>query len=121
MASSKTVKFQGTFAVHDAAGVASPNKAIKDLNLSVDQVQSSDPMCLAGVTTDFAIPMGAITIGKRVYIKTDHEVTIKFNQITDVGFPWKGEGVVPSDSGIIGIWVSTGPNDTNVEIVIAGD
>jgi hypothetical protein len=120
-AGSKTVKFQGTFAVHDAANTASPNKPIKDLTLVVGQVQSSDPMCVAASTLNFPIPFGAITSAKRVYIKTDQEVTIKFNQIGDVGFPWRGEGVVPSASGITAIWLSTGPNLTNVEIVVAGD
>jgi len=117
----KTVKYQGTFAVYDSAGVASPNKTIKDISLVVGQVQSSDPMCISGSTTDFQVPMGAITGGKRIYIRTDQEVTLKFNQVTDTGFPWKGEGVVPSESGITGIWITTGPNDTNVEIVVAGD
>jgi hypothetical protein len=117
----KTVKFQGTFAVVDATNVPSPNKFIKDLTLAVDQVQSSDPMVIPAATTDFVIPFGGITVGKRVYLKTDQEVTIKFNEITDDGFPWRGEGVVPSDSGITGIWISTGPNATTVEIVVAGD
>jgi len=120
-AGSKTVKFQGSFAVHDAAGVASPNKAIKDLNLVVGQVQSSDPMCIAGSTVDFSIPFGAITGAKRIYIKTDQSVTIKFNQNTDVGFSWKGEGVIPSEDGVTAIFITTGANDTNVEIVVAGD
>ena len=118
---SKTVKFQGSFAVHDATGVASPNKPIKDLDLVVGQVQSSDPMCISGATVDFEIPFGAITGAKRIYIKTDQSVTIKFNQNTDLGFSWKGEGVVPSEAGITGIFITTGPNDTNVEIVVAGD
>lgn len=117
----KTVKFQGTFALHDASNVASPNKAIKDLTLSVAQVQSGDPMTIAASTTDFSVPFGSIQGAKRIYIKTDQEVTIKFNQIGDTGFPWRGEGVVPSHSGITGIWITTGPNATNVEIVIAGD
>lgn len=120
-AGSKTVKFQGTFAVHDASGVASPNKAIKDLTLVVGQVQSSDPMCIAGSSVDFQIPFGAITGAKRIYIKTDQSVTVKFNQNSDVGFSWKGEGVVSSEDGITALFISTGPNDTNVEIVVAGD
>lgn len=120
-AGSKTVKFQGTFAVHDAANVASPNKSIKDLTLVVGQVQSSDPMCIPGSQTDFVIPFGAITNAKRIYIKTDQEVTLKIQQNTDTGFPWSGEGVLSSASGIIGLWVTTGANDTNVEIVVAGD
>jgi hypothetical protein len=117
----KTVKFQGTFALHDAANTASPNKPIKDLTLQVAQVQSSDPMTIAANTTEFPVPFGAITSAKRVYIKTDQEVTIKFNNLADLGFPWKGEGVVPSASGISAIWLTTGPNAANVEIVIAGD
>ena len=118
---SKTVKFQGSFAIHDSAGVASPNKTIKDLSLAVDQVQSSDPMTIVGSSTDFQIPFGAITLAKRIYIKTDQSVTVKFNQNSDVGFSWKGEGVVSSEDGITGLWITTGPNDTNVEIVVAGD
>jgi len=117
----KTVKFQGSFATYDATGVASPNKVIKDITTVVDQVQGSEPMCIPGSTVDFPIPFGAITGGKRIYIKTDQSVTIKFNQNTDVGFSWRGEGVVPSEDGITGVWMTTGPNDTNVEIVVAGD
>lgn len=121
-AGSKTVKFQGTFAVHDAANVASPNKPIKDLTLTVGQVQSSDPMCIPGTTVDFAVPFGAITAAKRIYIKTDQPVTLKVGLITETGFEWQGEGVLSSGStGIAGLWISTGPTDTNVEVVIAGD
>jgi hypothetical protein len=118
---SKTVKYQGSFAVFDAANTASPNKAIKDLTLTVGQVQSSDPMCIPGSSVDFVVPFGAITTAKRIYIKTDQEVTLKVQQNTDVGFPWQGEGVLSSGTGIVGLWITTGPNDTNVEIVVAGD
>lgn len=117
----KTVKYQGSFAVFDAANTASPNKAIKDLSLTVGQVQSSDPMCIPGNSIDFQVPFGAISNAKRIYIKSDQEVTLKVQQQTDVGFPWQGEGVLSSSSGITGLWITTGPNDTNVEIVIAGD
>jgi len=121
MAGNKTVKFQGTFAVFDAAGTASPNKAIKDLNLTVGQVQNSDPMCIPASSLDFAIPFGAITTAKRIFIKTDYEVTLKVQQNTDIGFPWQGEGVLSSGTGIAGLWISTGPNETIVEVVVAGD
>lgn len=118
---SKTVKFQGSFAVFDAANTASPNKAIKDLTLTVGQVQAMDPGCIPGSSVDFVVPFGAITNAKRIYIKTDQEVTLKVQQNTDTGFPWYGEGVLSSASGITGLWITTGPNDTNVEIVVAGD
>jgi len=120
-AGSKTVKFQGSFAVVDAAGVASPNKAIKDITLVVGQVQSSDPMCVVGSTVDFSVPFGAITTAKRIYIKTDQEITLKVGLNTETGFLWSGEGVLSSATGIIALFITTGANDTNVEIVIAGD
>lgn len=120
-AGSKTVKYQGSFAVHNAANVASPNKPIKDLTLTVGQVQSMDPGCIPGSTTDFVVPFGAITLAKRIYIKTDQEITLKVHAISETGFPWFGEGVLSSTSGIVGLWITTGANDTNVEIVIAGD
>lgn len=121
-AGSKTVKFQGSFAVHDASNIASPNKPIKDLTLTVGQVQSSDPMCISGSSVDFQVPFGAITAAKRIYIKTDQPVTLKVGAPTEVGFEWQGEGVLSSGStGIPALYITTGATDTNVEIVVAGD
>lgn len=120
-AGNKTVKFTGTFAVVDSANVSSPNKPIKDITTTVGQVQSSDPMCIVGSSADFSVPFGAITLAKRIYIKTDQSVTIKFNQDTDLGFSWNGQGVVSSSEGITALFITTGANDTNVEIVVAGD
>lgn len=119
--SNKTVKIQGTFSVVDASGVPSPNKTIKDLDLQVSQVASGDPLCIPGGSMDFPFPLGSITLGKRVYLSTDQEVTVKLNNIADIGFPWKGAGFIPSESGITGIWLTTGANDTVVEIIVAGD
>lgn len=118
---SKTVKIQATFAIQDATGVNSPNKIIKDLDLTISQVASGDPYCVSGSTVDFQVPFGAITNAKRVFLSTDNEVTVKINQQGDTGFPWKGSGILSSESGITGIWITTGPNDTNVSVVIAGD
>ena len=121
-AGSKTVKIQGTFAVVDAASVASPNKVLKDLDLVVGQVQTSDPMCIVGSTTDFSIPFGAITSAKRIYLKTDQPVTLKIDNIADTGFQWQGAGILTSGTtGISALYVTTGATDTNVEVVVAGD
>lgn len=120
-ASTKTVKYQGSFAVVDAAGVSSPNVSIKDLTLTVSQVQTSDPMCISANTVDFQIPFGAITSAKRILLDTDQSVTVKVNQNTDTGFSWNGLGVLPSADGITNLYISTGPNDTNVTVVVAGD
>ena len=117
-----TVKYQASFAIQDAAGVNSPNKSVRDLDLVVDQVQCSDPMIIPGNTTDFAVAFGQITVGRRVYLETDQEVTVKFNQNTDTGFPWLGSGVVPSGpTGISALFLTTGATATSVEIVVAGD
>ena len=118
---SKTVKFQGSFSVVDAAGVASPHKIIKDLDLTVAQVQTGDPLCIAAVQTDFVIPFGGITVGKKIFLSTDQEVTLKVNNIGDTGFPWMGTGVIPSSTGITNLYITTGPNATNVEVVVTGN
>ena len=118
---SKTVKFQGTFAIVNASNVASPNKTIKDLDLVVTQVQSSESIEIPGGTLDYQLPFGLITVGRRIYLKTDMPVTVKFNQNTDIGFEWHGAGVVPSGStGISNLYISTGASDTCVEFVVAG-
>ncbi len=118
----KTVKFTADFSVVDASNTSSPRKVIKDLNLTVTQVQSSDPLCIAASTTDFEVPFAGITAAKRIYIETDQEVTIKFNTITAPGFAWQGAGVVPSGStGISALYISTGGTVTNVSVVVAGD
>lgn len=121
-ASSKTVKITASFAVVDAANVASPNKTIKDLTLTVGQVQTSDPMCIPGTTTDFQVPFGQITSAKRIYLETDRAVTVKINQNTDTGFEWSGSGILSSGStGITALYITTGATDTNVSVVVAGD
>jgi len=118
----KTVKIQGSFAVEDAAGVSSPNKVLKDLDLTIGQVQSSDPMTISGSTTDFQIPFGAITSAKRIYLKTDQPVTLKIGLITETGFQWQGSGILSSGTtGIGDLYISTGATDTTVEVVVAGD
>jgi len=120
--SSKTVKITATFSVVNASNVASPNKNIKDLDLTVQQVQASDPLCIPAVTTDFEVPFAAITSAKRIFLYTDQEVTLKFNTNTAPGFAWQGSGIVPSGAtGISAIFITTGGTATNVEVVVAGD
>ena len=118
---SKTVKFQGSFAIVDTSNVASPNKTIKDLDLAVTQVQSSECIEIPGGTTDYSVPFGLITVGRRLYLKTDFPVTVKFNQNTDIGFEWQGVGVVPSGAtGISALYITPGASDTCVEVVVVG-
>ena len=118
----KTVKWQGSFTTVDASNVASPNKVIKDLDLTVAQVQCSDPMQIPGGTTDFSVPFGQITVGRRIYLETDQEVTVKLNQNTDIGFPWQGAGVIPAGpTGITALFITTGGSTTEIQFYVAGD
>lgn len=118
----ETVNITATFAVKDAAGVSSPNKVIKDLSLSVAQVQSSSPMIIPGSTTDFSVPFAQITSAKRIYLETDQPVVVKFDQNTDTGFQWQGSGIISSGStGISALFITTGATATTVEVAIAGD
>ena len=105
---SKTVKIQGSFGVVDASGVSSPNKTIRDLDLAVSQVQTSDPMCIPGSTTDFPVPFGQITSAKRIYLTTDQPVVVKVENIADTGFQWQGTGYFSSGStGISNLYIAS--------------
>lgn len=119
---SKTVKVQGTFEVHRASGTVSPKKVLSDLATTVEQVQDSDPWKVAGNTINQQISFGGVTLAKYIYLKTDYQVTVKLQQQTDTGFPWLGAGIIPSKGdGISGLWITTGPNETCVEVVVCGD
>jgi len=117
----KTVKINSVFEVVDPAGTASPRGVIKDLNFQVTQVTNFDPWCIPGSTVDQPISFGGVTLAKRLFISTDQQVTLKLDNVTDTGFTFgPGEGII-SSAGITGMWITTGANDTNVEVIIAGD
>lgn len=121
-ASNKTVKIQGTFGVVDAANVTSPNKIIKDLTQTVGQSVSFGPICIPGATTDYDVPFATITSAKRIYLMTDQPVTLKVDNLADIGFEWQGSGIIPSGAtGISALYITTSATDTNIELVIAGD
>jgi hypothetical protein len=117
----KTVKFEGTFTVSNDAGTIEAKKVIRD-ELEVDEATQHFPQKVAGATVDHPIGMGGVTLCKRLLLWTDYEVTVKLSEITDTGFKFgPGYGVFPSSSGITGIWITTGPNETQVEAVVTGD
>jgi len=118
----KTVKINGVFEVVDPTNVSSPREVIKDLTTQVTQVASYDPWCIPGSTTNLQISFGGVTLAKKVYLYTDQPVTLKLNQSTDTGFSFgPGDGFFSSTLGITAVYISTGPNATNVTAIIAGD
>ena len=117
----KTVRIEGTFAVKRADQVSVANETFKT-ELQVTQGSGLFPHKIAGNQSDVALAFGGITLAKRVFIRTSHEVTLKIGQDTDDGFPFgPGEGIFPSYTGIAGIFVTTGPNETEVDVIVAGD
>jgi hypothetical protein len=115
------VKIEGTFEVKNSASTIEAKKVIRDEEQITEATQLF-PHKIAGNTIDLQIAMGGVSLAKRVYIKVDYEVTLKIQQSTDTGFPFgPGDGFFTSDSGITGIWVTTGPNETELEAVITGD
>jgi hypothetical protein len=118
---SKTVKFEGTFDVRNEAQTIEAKKVVRD-EVEIDEATQHFPQKVAGSTTDHPINMGGVTLCKRLLLWTDYEVTLKLSEITDTGFKFgPGYGVLPSSSGITGIWITTGPNETQVEAIVTGD
>lgn len=117
-----TVKINGTFEVVDSAGTSSPREVIKDNSQVVAQISDYDPWLVPGAAVNQQITFGGVTLCKRLFIRTDQPVTLKLNQSTDTGFSFgPGDGFLSSTNGITGLFVSTGPNPTNVTAVVAGD
>lgn len=121
MAATRTVKMQGTFEIINAANISETKKTTQD-SKDVTEVTTTSPQVIAGLQTNVPLPMGGVTLAKRVFLRTDQEVTLKIGVSTDTGFKFgPGDGQWSSTSGIPGVFITTGPNATSVESVIAGD
>jgi hypothetical protein len=117
----KTVKITGTFEVVNAANTVEAKKVIRD-EKSVEEATQHFPHKIAANQADVQIGFGGVAQAKRVYVRVNQEVTLKINQSTDTGFPFgPGDGYFSSYSGITGIWITTGPNETELEAIITGD
>lgn len=118
----KTVKINGVFEVVDASTTVSPKAVMNEQNTQIGEVTNYAPWLVPGNSVNEQITFGGITLAKRIYLHTDQPVTLKFNQNTDVGFSFgPGHGIFSSQDGITAIFVSTGPNPTNVTAIIGGD
>lgn len=117
----RTVKIQASFQVVNASGVVSPNETIKELDLQVAQVSGGVPLILPGNTIDYAVNFGTITNARRVFLRTDYPVTLKIKNPGDIGFSWEGAGILPLGAGVDAMWISTGPNQTTIDVVVCGD
>lgn len=120
MPTSKTVRVQGTFQVIGADGTPECTKTFNSI-IPVTEASQVFPQEIAGSSSNVQISFGGVSLAKRVYLKTDFPVTVKFNQNTDMGFSvGVGDNILMSDNGITALFISTGPNPTNVEVIIVG-
>lgn len=117
----KTVKIDARYQVLAADGTSEANKKTAD-SLSVEENASHFPQKIAGAVIDLAIQFGGVANAKRVFIRTNAEVTLKINDAGNTGFPFgPGDGYLMSATGITSMFVSTGPSETEFEAILSGD
>lgn len=116
----KTVKVESVLEVRNAAQTVEARQVIKE-TVSVDEATQIFPQKIAPSQVDVPIAFAGVAQGRRVWLNTSHEVTLKVNNITDAGFPFgPGSGYLPSTTGITALYVSTGASETEVSAVIVG-
>lgn len=120
MPTQKTVRIQGTFEILDATGTPEAKKIINNV-MQVTEATQVFPQTLPGNTLNSQISFGGVTLAKRIFLRVSFPVTVKFNQFTDTGFSvGVGDNLLMSDNGITNLFISTGPNPTDVEAIIVG-
>jgi len=120
MATTKTVKVYGTFEIYAPDGTVECKKV---MNKTIQATEAAQvfPQTIPGTTTNAPISFGGVTLAKMVFLRTNYPVTVKFNQSSDTGFSvGVGDNILMSDNGITALYLTTGPNPTDVEAVIVG-
>lgn len=117
----KTVKIEGTFEVLNASSTIEAKKVTKIEESHPCAVQHF-PTKVAASQTNEELTLGGVARAKKLFLRTDYEVILKFNQQTDTGFPFgPGDGWFSSSSGITAVFVNTGANETTIELLAVGD
>lgn len=120
MPTSKTVRIQGTFEIIAIDGTPEAKKVINN-TLIITEASQVFPQTIAGNQLNTPLSFGGVSLAKRIFLRTDFPVTVKINQSTDTGFSFgSGDGLLMSENGITALFISTGPNPTNVEAIIVG-
>jgi len=118
---SKTVKIQAQFQVIDADGTQAINRVTRD-EVTIEEGTGVFPEKIAANTVDHPVQFSGVTNGKRVFLRSNQEVTLKINNLGDIGFPFgPGDGYLTSYTGITALYVTTGGSETEFEAVVTGD
>ena len=116
----KTVKIYGTFEISTPDGTIECKKVINNI-VQVTEAAQVFPQTIPGTTMNAQISFGGVTLAKRIFLRVNFPVTVKFNQNTDTGCSiGVGDNLIMSDNGITALYVSTGANPTDVEAIIVG-
>lgn len=90
--------------------------------LLVSEVTQHFPMVIAGNSIDQQVSFGGVALAKRIFLRTNFPVSVKFNSVVAPPFSFgPGDGVLMSENGITALYVTAGPNNTELEAIIAGD
>lgn len=116
----KTVTIKGAFEILDSSGTVCAKKVLNDTT-TIEEATQHFPQKIAPSQTDVAIGFGGVAQAKRVFIRTSQAITVKFNQNTDIGFSvGPGDMVFMSNTGVTALFVTTGVNETDLEVIVAG-
>ena len=117
---SKTVSLNGTFEIKNAAATVEA-RAVTKSEVQHEEATHHLPFKLLP-TVETQISMGGVEQAKKMFLRVDNAVTLKFNQNTDVGFSFgPGDFWYEGTTGITGVWITTGPNVTQLEAIFAGE
>ena len=117
----KIVSLNGTFEVKNAAAQVEAKKVTKS-EVTHDEATQHFPFKLVGGTVETQINMGGVSQAKAMFLRVDQPVIVKLQQQTDTGFPFgPGDMWYESATGITGVWITTGANETQLEAIFAGD
>jgi hypothetical protein len=118
----KTIKVEGVFEVLNTTSSTVEGKQIIRDSADYSCVTTLHPTKLPGGVANQIVSFGGVLLAKRLFLSVDFEVIVKFNAMTEDGFNFgPGEMTVMNDSGITALYITPGPNETEVTAVIAGD
>jgi hypothetical protein len=118
MPTTKNARVQSTFEIIAPDGTAEAKKVINNI-LPVTEATQIFPQTIAGAQTNVLMPFGSVGLAKRLYLRSNYPITVKFNQSSDTGFSFgPGDGFLMSENGITALYVSTGSNATDVEVIV---
>ena len=116
----KTVKIKGTFEIFNDSGVVEAKKVISNDLVISEATQHFPQKVTAGATVQ--IGFGGVVQAKRIFLRASHAVQVQLNQSSDIGASYgPGDVIIMSDTGITELHITAGVNETEIEVIVAGE